>query len=87
MKTAGLLQKNLIPNSLLCGFPCYSSSLFGGGKREREDGDDGNSYRALSVCESSWRKIPISTMSLSQNINFHDKALLPGRMSKASTLT
>ena len=56
-------------------------------RKEREDKDGGNSSQALVVWESGWRKISVIAMSLSQNISFCDKALLPGRMGGAITLT
>ena len=43
-------------------------------KREGEDRDGGNGYRALVVRESGCHKISVFAMSLSQNISFHSKA-------------
>ena len=55
-------------------------------EREGDDGDDGNGCRTSAAWKPGRRKILVFAMSLSQNINFRDKVLLPGRMGRASTL-
>ena len=53
-------------------------------RKEREDRDRGNDYWALAAWESGWRKTSVFAVSLSQNINFLYKVLLPGRIGWAS---
>ena len=55
-------------------------------EREEEDGDGGNGYQASAAWELGMCKTSIFAMSLSQNISFRNKVLLPGRMGRASTL-
>ena len=56
-------------------------------ERKGHDGDGEMVCRAFVIQESSWRKTLVFAMSMSQNISFHDKALLSGRIGRASAST
>ena len=78
MKTAHLLKNFLLSNFFFWWLQCLSSSLSGGGKREKGWKQSFCSrYSGVCLCEMS-----DSVISLSRNICLCDKALLPGRIGR-----
>ena len=57
-----------------------SFSFFVRWMKEKDDEDDENGCQALAAWESGWRKTSVFAINMSQNINFRDKTLLPGRI-------